>query len=164
MDSTTSATTINKFLISVILNFNLRIFINLALYSIAATTGAITAYKFMEMAFDQLLKILHFRWITKFKGRRELATEIIKLCTEGSTHGWNIKPRDIEYVYFISRLIERENKTALAFFNELVSSWNLNALLQKTSPATNENVKFCQKLQNLAKAATDNLLKIVNKW
>lgn len=165
MESTASSIAINNPQISsVILNFDIRVFINLVLYSMAATAGIVSTYKLLEMAFDQLLKMFHFRWVTKFKDRRELAVEVIKLCTEGSTHGWNVKPRDIEHVYFISRLVEREDKKALAFFNELVSSWSLNSLLQNTTPATKENIEFCQKLQNLAKDATDNLSKIVNKW
>ncbi|HCQ31014.1 TPA: hypothetical protein DIU27_01335 [Candidatus Collierbacteria bacterium] len=164
MESSVSASIVNNSLVSIIIDFNFRVFLNLALYSVAATAGVVTAYKLVELVFNHLLNTLHFKWVTKFKDRRSLAIEVIKICTEGSTHGWSVTPRNIEYVYFISRLIERQNRDALAFYNELISSWNLNSLLQNTTPATQENVKFCQKLQSIAKDATDNLLKVVNKW
>lgn len=157
-------TTTNNFITTAILNFNFQFLINLFIYSAAATTGVLTTSKILSLLFEEVAKGLRYKWTSRYKDKKELATAVIRICTEGSTTGWNIKPRDIEYVYFIARLLEGVDKKAAKLFDQCISNWGLNAIRQESLPATKENMKFCIKLQKGAQDACGELLKVVYKW
>lgn len=147
-----------------ILNFKVAVFFNLLLYSAAATFGVMIAQKIITLGFEELLKIIHYRWISKYKDKKELAIAVIKILTEGSTTGWNVRPRDMEHIYFIARLLEGMDKNASKLFDQCVSSWQLCAIQQDFKPATSANIKLCIELQKKAQEACDELSKLVNKW
>ncbi len=164
MEATSSPAIINNVATNVILNFNFQVFINLLVYSAAATTGVITASKILTFLFEEAIKWFRFKQEAKYKDKKELAIVIVKIITEGSTTGWNVRPRDIEHVYFIARLLEGVDKNASKLFDQCVSSWQLSALMQESQPNTPENIKFCQDLQKRAQEGCDGVLKIVQKW
>lgn len=164
MEATTSPTLINNLITTVILNFNFQVFFNLLFYSIAGTTGVLATSKLITFGFEELIKAIRYKWETKYKDRKELVIAVIKIITEGSTTGWNVKPRDIEHVHFIARLLEGIDKNASRFFDQCLSSWQLCAIMQDAQPATPENIKFCTDLQKTAQEGCDGVLKIVQKW
>lgn len=164
MEATSTAAVINNNLISIVLNFNLNVAINLFIYFAVATAGATSVYKLLTLGFEQLLKILEYKWIARYKDRKTLVVEVIKICNEASTSSWGAKPRDIEHVYFISRLLERQDKKARDLFDELVGSWQLNAIYEGKPNPSKEDTAFCIQLQNRAQEATEKLMGIVNKW
>lgn len=164
MEATASPTLVNNFISTAILNFNFQVFFNLLFYSAAATTGVIATSKLITLAFEELFKTLRYKWEAKYKDKKELAIAVIKILTEGSTTGWNIKPRDIEHIYFIARLLEGIEKGASKLFDQCISSWQLCAIMQDTRPATPENIKFCTDLQKRAQEGCEGASKIVQKW
>lgn len=164
MEASASPTLINNLATTVILNFNFQVFINLLVYSAAATTGVLVTSKLITLGFEGLVKALRFRWESKYKDKKELAIAVIKIITEGSTTGWNVKPRNMEHIYFIARLLEGVDKNASKFFDACISCWNISGHMQNTQPANPEDIKFCQNLQKRAQEGCDGVLKIVQKW
>lgn len=164
MEATISATQINNLVSMVILNFNFQILINLFFYSAAATTGVLITSKIITLAFEELIRAIRYKWEARYRDKRELAIMIMKILTEGSTTGWNIKPRDIEHIHFVARRLEGVDKNASKLFDQCISSWQLSAIMQNTRPATVENIKFCAGLQNSAQEGCDGALDIVQKW
>lgn len=154
----------NNLATTVILNFNFQVLVNLFFYSAAVTAGVLTASKIITLLLEEVVKGFRYKWTERYKDKKKLATTVIKICTEGSTTGWNIKPRDIEHVYFVARLLEGVDKKASKLFDQCISSWSLNAIKQETQPASEENLKYCIKLQRGAEDACKELLKIVHKW
>ncbi len=164
MEPSTSPELINNIATTVILNFNFQVLVNILLYSAAATTGVVTASKLLTLVFEEFIRGFRHKWTTRYNDRRELAREITKILTEGSTTGWNIPPRDIEHIYFIANLIEATDVKANELFNTVVSSWSLNALTQEKQNPSKENIEFCQNLQSRAQTATKELKQIISKW
>lgn len=164
MEATASPTIINDIATTIVLNFNLQVFLNLLLYSAGATTGVLVASKVITLAFEELVKALRLKWEAKYQDKKGLVIAVIKIITEGSTTGWNVRPRDMEHIYFIARLLEGVDKNASKLFDQCISSWQLCAITQNTQPATSENIKFCQDLQKRAQEGCDGVLKIVQKW
>ena len=164
MEVTASSAFVDSLATTVILNFNFQVLVNLFFYSAAATTGVLTTSKIIAFLFQEAVKGLSYKWIARCEDRKELATAVIQICTEGSTTGWNIKPRDIEYTYFIARRLEGVDKKTTKLFDQCISSWSLNAIMQETKPVAMEDKKFCMELQKRAQDACEELTKIVNKW
>lgn len=165
MEASSSSGLINSFAIqNIALNLNIQVLINIFFYAAAATSGVLLANKIITLLFEELLKILHYKWLTKYKDKKEVAIAVIKICTEGSTTGWNVKPREYEHIYFIARLLEGVDKKAGELFDRCISSWSLNAIMQDSQPGTAENIKFCTERQNEAQTASGELLGIVQKW
>lgn len=160
MDVSPSTTTINN----IILNLNFQVVFNLAIYAFFITAAATSASKIIILLVKWLLDLLHQKNLERFKNKRNLALEIIKICTEGSTTGWNIKPRDIEHIYYIARLLKIENEDASNLFDRCISRWSLNAIRQDHTEATKENVEFSIKLQNEAQESCEKLVGLVGKW
>lgn len=163
MDNASQSALINNFGV-MIFDFKVSVFFNLFLYFAAATSGVMVTQKIITLAFEELLKIAHYRWVTKYKDKKELAVEVIKILTEGSTTGWNVKPRGYEHIYFIARLLDGADKIAGKHFDQVISNWSLCAIQQNYQPASTANIKLCVELQSKAQQACDELLKIVNKW
>lgn len=167
MEATASPTLINNLAATVILNFNFKVFINLLFYSAAATTGVLATNKIITLAFEELIKALRYRWEAKYKDKKELAIAVIRILTEGSTAGWCVKPRDMEHVYFIARLLEGVDKKASTLFDQCIGSWQLSAQMQDElfkMPLTKENMKYFNELQKRAQEGCEGVLKIVQKW
>lgn len=160
MEATPAATTINN----ILFNFNIQVVLNLFVYVFFITAAATSASKLIVILIQKLLDIIHQRWLIRFQDKRNLALEVIKICNEGSTTGWNIKPRDMEHVYFIARLLEEEDSNASKLFDSCISSWALNAIRQEHSEATKENIEFSKGLQKRAQDSCGELIKIVHKW
>lgn len=149
---------------NLIINFNFHVAVNLFIYTFSITAAATSASKLIILLVQKLLDIIHQRLLIRLQDKRNLALEVIKICTEGSTTGWNIKSRDIEHVYYIARLLEGIDKKASELFNSCVSSWLLNAIRQEHAEATRENIEFSIELQKKAQDACEKLIKIVSKW
>lgn len=164
MEPTTTPTLVNNLITTTIINFNFQVFINLLFYSVAATTGVLATSKLITLGFEELIKVIHYRWEAKYKDKKELAIAVIKILTEGSTAGWNVKPRDMEHIYFIARLLEATDKNASKLFDQCISSWQLSAIMQDSQPGTPENIKFCTDLQKSAQEGCEGALKIIYKW
>lgn len=164
MEATVSSILTNSLFTTIILSFNFQIFFNLLFYSAAATTGVIATSKLITLGFEELLKAIRYKWEAKYKDKKELAIAVIKIITEGSTTGWNVKPRDTEHIHFIARLLEGIDKNASQLFDQCISNWQLCAFMQDTQQATPENIKFCTELQKKAQEGCDGALKIVHKW
>lgn len=160
MDISPSATTINN----IILNLNFQVVLNLAVYAFFIAASATSASKIIILLVQKLLELLHQKYLARFKDRKNLALEIIKICNEGSTTGWNVKPRDIEHVYYIARLLKIEDENASKLFDQCISNWSLNGIRQDHTEATKENLEFSIKLQNEAQEASEKLIELVGKW
>lgn len=160
MEVSPSITTINN----IILNLNFQVVFNLAVYAFFITAAATSASKIIILLVKWLLDLLHQKNLERFKNKRNLALEIIKICTEGSTTGWNIKPRNIEHIYYIARLLKIENENASKLFDRCISKWSLNAIRQDHTEATKENIEFSIKLQNEAQESCEKLVELVGKW
>lgn len=160
MDVSPSVTTINN----IVLNLNFQVVFNLAVYAFFITAAATSASKIIILLVKWLLDLLHQKNLERFKNKRNLALEIIKICTEGSTTGWNIKPRDIEHIFYIARLLKIENEGASKLFDRCISRWSLNAIRQDHTEATKENIEFSIKLQNEAQESCEKLVELVGKW
>lgn len=160
MDISPSATIIN----SIALNLNFQVVFNLAVYAFFITAAATSASKLIVLLVQELLKFLQKKYLERFKDRRNLALEVIKICTEGSTTGWNVKQRDIEHVYYIARLLKIEDDEASKLFDRCISNWSLNAIRQEYTEATRGNIEFSIKLQKEAQEACEKLIEKVGKW
>lgn len=160
MDTSLPATTVNN----IVLNLNFQVVFNLAVYTFFISAAATSASKIIILLVQKLLDLLHQKYLERFKDRRNLALETIKICTEGSTMGWNVKPRDIEHVYYIARLLKIQDENVSKLFDQCISNWSLNAIRQDHAEATKENVEFSIKLQNDAQEACDKLVGTVGKW
>jgi hypothetical protein len=160
MEATTSATIINNILV----NFNIHVVINLVIYAFFVTAAVTLSSKLIILSVQKIIDIMYRKWLTRFHEKRNLALEIIKICTEGSTTGWNIKPRNMEHIYYIARLLTARDKNAGKFFDDCISGWSLNAIKQERSSATKENIEFCIELQKRAQNACEKTVDIVNKW
>lgn len=164
METTSSAAIVNNNLISIVLNLNLNVVVNLFIYAAATTTGVTIMYKLLILAFEQIMKIIEYKWITRYKDKRTLSVDVIKICNEGSTNDWTVRQRNIEHVYFISRLLERQDEKARELFDKMNSSWSLNSIHQRKHNTYNEDIVFGVQLREKAQKACDELMKIVNKW
>lgn len=160
MDISPPTTTIN----SIALNLNFQVVFNLAVYAFFITAAATSASKLIVLLVQELLKFLQKKYLERFKDRRNLALEVIKICTEGSTTGWNIKQRDIEHIYYIARLLKIQDEKASQLFDLCISNWSLNAIRQDRTEATKENIEFSIKLQNEAQEACEKLVELVGRW
>lgn len=164
MGATASPTIINDIATTVILNFNFQVFINLLFYSAAATTGVLATSKIITIAFEELIKALCYRWETKYNDRKALASAVTKIINEGSTSSWRNKPRDMEHVNFIARLLDGVDKKASSHFDKYITCWQMYAIeIGKTHTAT-EDIKFRLDLQKEAQESSTNTQKIVQKW
>lgn len=142
-------------------------FLTIFLYAASATAGVISTNKILSALFEEVLKRRHYRWITRYKDRKDLATAVIAICTEGSTHGWEKLPRDQEHIYFISTLLEAEHKKAAILFHDCISNWVVNATiysLPSEIDTSKEIRQFSRELQKTAQSSCDKVLVVVKKW
>lgn len=160
IETTSTATIINN----IILNFNLQVVINLFVYTFFAAAGGTAASKLVILLVNEFVKVIHERWLMRFKDKRNLAIEVIKICTEGSTLGWNVRPRDIEHIYYIARLLGGFDKKTSKLFDRCIGNWSLNAIKQEKQATTPENIKFGLELQKGAQSACEEIIKIISKW
>ncbi len=167
MEATASQTIINDLATTVVLNFNFQVFINLLFYSAGATAGVLATSKIITLGFEELIKALRYRLEAKYKDKKELAIAVIRILTEGSTTAWCTKPRDMEHVYFVARLLEGVDKNASKLFDLCISSWQLCSSMNITlfsNPISQEDIKYWNELQKRAQDGCEGALKIVQKW
>jgi len=160
MEPSTTTTIINN----PIFSLNLNVVLNLFVYAFFASAGVTTASKLVVLLAKTMIHLLHQKHSRHIHDRKNLRLEIIKICNEGSTTGWNIKPRDIEHIFFVGTLLEAEDKKASDIYNKMISRWVLNATRQKNTKASKENINYSIELQNDAQTAREKLLTIVAKW
>ena len=86
------------------------------------------------------------RWVHRTE-KKELADQVVKICTEGEQCGWNIRPRSYEHMLFISNKLMGLNKGLAGKLQVYIGKWVLNAVMQEKMPASEGNVEFCVKLQ-----------------
>src|SRR5579859_8162388 len=158
------AALINNLTTNVILNFNFQVLLNIFFYSAAETTGILINSKMITLIFEEVVKGFSYKWTIRYKDKKDLGMEVIKIVTEGSTTGWNIKPRNMEHVYFIANRLEMIDSEVANNFNICISSWVLNATRQEVQEASIENISFCKELQEKAQNACKEVKKVVSKW
>ncbi len=149
---------------NILFNINIQVVLNLFVYVFVTAASGTLAYKLIVLGAQKALDIMHQRWLIRFQDKRNLALDVIKICNEGSVTGWNVKPRDMEHVYFIARLLRLKDENASKFFDLCISRWSLIAIKQESTTATKENIEFCLKLQKEAQDACEGLMKIVGGW
>ena len=160
MDATSSATVINN----IILNLNFQVVLNLTIYAFFITVAVTSASKLIILLVQKICDIIYQRWLIRFQDKRNLALEVIKICTEGSTTGWNTKPRDMEHIYYIATLLEGQDEKASKLFDSCISNWALNVTRQEHVEATKKNIQFSKELRKEAQDARKELVKIMSKW
>lgn len=112
---------------------------------------------------EKLIDYWHRKRLARYNDKRNLADKVLQICTEGSVTGWSVKPREMEHIIYISRLLKIKDKNARALYDECISRWCLNASRREQS-ATPENIKFSDELQKEAQIASEKLEEVVSNW
>lgn len=100
--------------------------------------------------------------------KRELAKEIIAICTEGAGVGYNALPSSQEHIQYIASRVEGLDKLTAENLREYLGLWFVCAIRQ-TDPHENKNpsqgdIEYCANLQKRAKSLEDLILGKVRKW
>lgn len=159
METFSNSTTNN-----ILINFNINVAINIFVYVFLGAVAATSAYKLAITIFEKFLDAMQQRWLARFQHRGALSLEVIKICNEATVGWWNKEPRDIEHIYYIARLLEKEDKKAGENFNILISSWFLTAAIQKDREKTSEELRFRAELKDRAEEAQRGLMKAIKSW
>lgn len=115
-------------------------------------------------------------WLGKRKisqqERRDLADQIIKICTEGSIGAWRKRPRDEEHVNYIANQVEGINKNLADMLRRYLGIWVLHFLRKEHLESVNANkldaqyqneVQYLGELERDAKMLEDRILVSAHK-
>ena len=105
----------------------------------------------------------------KNKKRRKLAKDIIEICTEGSSVGYNAMPGSQRHIQFIASQAESLDKLTADNLRKYLGLWVLCAIRQTPGPYENKNpskedIEFCVSLQRQAAVLENSVLEQVRKW
>ncbi len=105
----------------------------------------------------------------RLKKRRELAEQIIAICTEGSTVAYNAMPGDQRHIHSIASQSEVFDKSVADDIRKYLGLWVLCAIKQTPGPYENKNpskedIEFCANLQRQASVLDDSILERVRGW
>lgn len=105
----------------------------------------------------------------KNKKRRKLAKDVIEICTEGSSVGYNAMPGSQRHIQFIASQVESLDKSIADNLRRYLGLWVLCAIRQTPGPYENKNpskedIEFCVSLQRQAAVLENSILEQVRKW
>lgn len=106
---------------------------------------------------------------TKRKKKRKLAEEIIAICTEGSTVGYNAMPGSQRHIQYIAAQVEGLDKAIADDLRKYLGLWVICAIQQTPGPyekknPTKEDIEFCASLQRDAAVLENSILECIRKW
>jgi hypothetical protein len=105
--------------------------------------SAIGIARVIEILLTSWIKNKSFFWDEK----RYLHDQLIRICAEGSTSGWQISPRDPEHGKYIANCIKKYDKKLGNKLELLVLNWSFYALLDPAkSPFVDLNNPIMKKL------------------
>ncbi|OGH04034.1 MAG: hypothetical protein A2W22_00195 [Candidatus Levybacteria bacterium RBG_16_35_11] len=141
--------------------------INIYFFLAGGIVGVVLALitKFCNRLIDDYFKEKE----TKRKKKRKLASQVIEICTEGSSVAYNVMPGSQRHVQLVSAQIEGLDKSIADSLRAYLGLWVLCAMRQTPGPYENKNptvedIKFAGNLQREAKIIEDSILKYVRKW
>lgn len=105
----------------------------------------------------------------KNKKKRRLVRDIIEICTEGSSVGYNAMPGSQRHIQFIASQAESIEKSIADNLRRYLGLWVLCAIRQTPGSYENKNpskedIEFCVSLQRQAAVLEDLILERVRKW
>lgn len=141
--------------------------INIAFFIVGGTLGVfltlITKFgsKFIDEYFNKREAVQN--------KKRKLAEEVIAICTEGSTAGYNVMPGSQRHIHYIASQVEGLDKSIADDIRRYLGLWVLCAIRQTHGPYENKNpskedIKFCVSLQRQAAVLDDSILERVRRW
>ncbi|QQG40559.1 MAG: hypothetical protein HYV37_03250 [Candidatus Levyibacteriota bacterium] len=103
------------------------------------------------------------------KKKREFAKEVIAICTEGSTVGYNAMPGSQRHIHYIASQVEGLDKSIADDIRRYLGLWVLCAIRQTPGPYENKNpskddIEYCASLQRQAAVLDDSILERIRKW
>lgn len=103
------------------------------------------------------------------KKKQRLAKEIIAICTEGSSVGYNAMPGSQRHIQFIASQAEGIDKSIADNLRRYLGLWVLCGIRQIPGPYENKNpskedIEFCVSLRRQAAVLEDLILEQVRKW
>lgn len=106
---------------------------------------------------------------TKRKKKRKLAEEIIAICTEGSTVGYNAMPGSQRHIQYIASQVEGLDKSIADDLRKYLGLWVICAIQQVPGPyekknPSKEDIEFCASLQRDAAVLENSILERVRRW
>lgn len=133
----------------------------------AIGSGGVTLlFKILEKLFDE--------WLANKRltigDKRKLADEVVRLCAEARTTGFNVKPRVYEHVLFIAQQVgvfDREMGEAMEVF---ARTWYACGVLQdirgknEKPDDIDKRIASCRKLRETAEEKCELLLSNVSAW
>lgn len=127
--------------------------------SSAAGAGLFTLiYKIAEKIFDNYLA--HGSLVTSDK--RQIADEIIKICSEGDRKAFQKNAKDGQNILYIARQVGVFNENAEKDLKEYQLLWELAAATIQRRKS--ENLQFYRELAQRAREKRDVLLKLAKSW
>ncbi len=140
---------------------NLTAQTTLAAIAIASAAGSgffTLIYKIIEKLLEAILA--HRSLITTDK--RQIADEIIKICTEGDRKAFQKKANDGQHIIYIANQLSVFNQDAEKNLREYQLLWELAAgTIQRKAPG---DIEFYRELETKARIKSDNLLNLARKW
>lgn len=132
--------------------------ITIAIASAAGTGFFTLIYKIIEKVLDNL--ITHRKLISTDK--RELADELIKICTEGDRKGFQKRANDGQHILYIANQLGIFDENTEKDLREYQLLWELAAgAIQRNAQG---DLEFYRELETKARAKSDSLLKLARRW
>lgn len=108
----------------------------------------------------------------KKKVKLELADQIMDICIEGSSTGWNVKPGSQRHIQRIIAEVETVDMEAANKLKQMLSVWVLNSIHQepkagdfiKVKELSREDIETARRWQEAAQNFSEELLAVAREW
>lgn len=141
--------------------------INITIFLTGGAVGIILVLitKFGNRLIDEYFKERDI----KRKKKRRLSSQVIEICTEGSSVVYSAMPGSQRHIQFVSAQIEGLDKSIADDLRAYLGLWVLCAIRQTPGPYENKNptvedIKFAGNLQREARTIEDSILERVRRW
>jgi polyhydroxyalkanoate synthesis regulator phasin len=132
--------------------------LTVAVASAAGTGFVALIYKIGEKIVDAV--IAHKK--LTLTDKRQLADEVIKICTEGDSHAYQEAQGSDRHILYIANQLGVFDKQAENDLRLYQSLWALAyGIIQRNTPGDTE---FYRELEEKARAVSDRLLLLAKKW
>lgn len=107
--------------------YNITVNINVFLFFVAATSvGFLVAkaiiYLFSLFFEGKINDYFEDKGITR-TSKRVIHNEIIKMCSEGKSSGWQMRPRNLEHLYFVANTAKKWNFDLGSKIDDYIDTW-----------------------------------------
>lgn len=141
--------------------------INVTIFVVGGVVGIIAAVvmKLGNKLVDEYFKERE----NKRKRKRNLAKDVIAICTEGASVGYNAMPGSQRHIQYVAGQIEGLDKTIADDLRKYLGLWVICAIQQTPGPyekknPTKEDIEFCASLQRDAAVLENSILERVRRW